>query len=200
MKIYHVPGTRSVRPVWLAFELGLKIDVEIIDFSSEYRDSKAWRDISPAGKVPALVDGDLKMFESGAMVDYILARYGEGRLAPSLESQDYAKYRQWCWFAEATLIRPLGLYRLLRARSEPVDSLIDEAQRKFADSLQAVELCLHDRTYLLGEEFTAADVMMGYSLALVERLLTDEQHNIRNYLSVLAQRPAYKRVAQIGKN
>ena len=96
MKIYHVPGTRSVRPVWLAFELGLKIDVEIIDFSSEYRDSKAWRDISPAGKVPALVDGDLKMFESGAMVDYILARYGEGRLAPSLESQDYAKYRQWC--------------------------------------------------------------------------------------------------------
>ena len=200
MKIYHVPGTRSVRPVWLAFELGLKVDVEIIDFSPDYRDSKAWRDISPAGKVPALVDGDLNMFESGAMVDYILARYGEGRLAPRLESRDYAKYRQWCWFAEATLIRPLGLYRLLRARSEPVDSLVDEARRKFSDSLHAVELCLHDRTYLLGEEFSAADIMMGYSLALVERLLTDEQQNIRNYLSVLAERPAYKRVAKIGKS
>ena len=83
IKMYHVRGTRSVRPLWLCYELDLPVELEPIDFSSEYRDAPAWRAISPAGKVPALSDGDLVMFESGAMVSYILERYGEGRLRPT---------------------------------------------------------------------------------------------------------------------
>ena len=82
LKIFHVPGTRSFRPIWLCYELDLSVDVEPIDFSSSFRDSNEWRAISPAGKVPAMIDGDLRMFESGAIVDYILERYGEGRLQP----------------------------------------------------------------------------------------------------------------------
>lgn len=197
MKIYHVPGTRSVRPIWLAFELGLSVEIETIDFSSSYRNSEEWRRISPAGKIPALTDGDLNVFESGAMIDYILARYGEGRLAPGPVDPKYAAYRQWSWFAEATLIRPLGLYRVLRARSEPVEALIDEAESKFRDSLAAVEAQLLGQDYLLGDEFTAADIMMGYSLALAERLLTDDEPNIRGYLGRLRVRPAYKKIVEL---
>ena len=69
-------GTRSVRPIWLCHELELPVEIEPIDFAPAFRDSAQWRAISPAGKVPAMVDGDLTMFESGAMVDYILERYG----------------------------------------------------------------------------------------------------------------------------
>lgn len=196
LKIFHVPGTRSVRPVWLCFELNLKIEVDLIDFSSEFRESGKWRAISPAGKVPAMVDGDISMFESGAMVDYILERYGNGKLQPRLETAERAAYRQWCWFAEATLIRPLGLYRLLRARNEPVGELVDEAELKFRDALSAVEAELQGREYLL-DRFSAADIMMGYSVALTEKLLGDDYPNLQSYLGRIRSRDAFQRVLEL---
>ena len=197
MQIFHVPGTRSVRPIWLCFELGIEVEVTAIDFSAEYRASEEWRAISPAGKVPALIDGDLRMFESGAMMDYILERYADGRLAPEPGTIDFALYRQWCWFAEATLIRPLGLYRILRARKEPVGYLIDEAERKFHDSLAALEAELAGKQFVLGQEFCAADIMLGYSVGLTEPMLDDRYPHLRAYLERLKTRAAYVRVTEI---
>ncbi|MEM6710607.1 MAG: glutathione S-transferase family protein [Pseudomonadota bacterium] len=196
LTIYHVPGMRSVRPVWLCYELELEVDVELIDFSRSYRDSDAWRAISPAGKVPALVDGDLTMLESGAMVDYILERYGAGRLQPDLSYKDRAHYRQWCWFAEATLIRPLGLVRVLHTPREAASALIDEADRKLHEALALVEAALVDRDYLQ-HDFTAADIMMGYSIALVEQLLDGRYPNLTAYLGRLKSREAYQRVVRL---
>lgn len=168
-----------------------------MDFSPEFRNSSQWRAISPAGKVPALVDGDLSMFESGAMVDYILERYGNGRLQPAPGTNESAAYRQWCWFAEATLVRPLGLVRLLRARDESIDTLIDEAEAKCRESLAAVESVLTDRPYLLGEDFSAADIMMGYSVAMAQPLLADRYPNLAAYVRRLMAREAYQRLASL---
>jgi len=180
LTVYHVPGTRSVRPIWLCYELDLPVKVEQIDFSSEYRNSKEWRAISPAGKVPALIDDDLVMFESGAMIDYILERYGGGRLHPQSGTSQSAHYRQWCWFAEATLIRPLGLYRVLRAKSEKIENLVVEAKDKFEACLAVVEDTLADRPYLLGPEFTAADIWMD--LRRIElQVFTDNEPGRRLY-------------------
>jgi len=198
LKIFHVPGTRSVRPIWLCYELGVPVEVEPIDFSAEFRSSDAWRRISPAGKVPAMIDGDLTLFESGAMVDYILERYGDGRLRPAPGTPASALDHQWCWFAEATLIRPLGLYRVLRAKeSDSMADLIAETEGKFRDSLNVVENALLNRNYLLGDEFGAADIMMGYSVALIERLLDDRYPATRAYLARLKSRDAYQRVAAL---
>ncbi len=197
LKIFHVPGTRSVRPIWLCYELNVPVDVQPIDFSPKFRDTEEWRSISPAGKVPAMIDGDLRMFESGAMVDYILERYGEGRLRPVPGTPESALHHQWCWFAEATLIRPLGLYRVLRAKDENVADLIAEAEGKFRDSLRAVEGALVDRQYLVGDEFGAADIMMGYSVALVERLLDDRYPRSAEYLARLKLRDAYQKVLSL---
>ena len=108
MKIYHVPGSRSVRVIWLCEELGLPCEVETIDFSPEFRATPAWRAKSPTGKVPALDDDGFTIFESGAMVQYILARYGNGRLHPTQGWDAGARHLQWSWFAEATFARPLG--------------------------------------------------------------------------------------------
>ncbi|MEQ8992651.1 MAG: glutathione S-transferase family protein [Pseudomonadales bacterium] len=199
LKVFHVAGTRSVRPVWLCYELDLPVLVEQIDFTSEYRDSKEWRAISPAGKVPALIDDDLVMFESGAMVDYILERYGDGRLRPQPGTAQSAHYHQWCWFAEATLIRPLGLYRVLRAKNETVESLVSEGKRKFDACLAVVEDTLADRRYMIGSEFTAADVMMGYSVAMVERLLGKDYPNTTEYLRRLKDRAAYQKVLSLAE-
>jgi len=109
-----------VRPIWLCYELDLAFEIEPIDFSPAFRNSPAWRAISPAGKVPAMTDGEMTMFESGAMVDYILERYGEDRLRPALGTVESAIHHQWCWFAEANLSRPLGLNRILKAKADNV--------------------------------------------------------------------------------
>ena len=75
VKIYHVPGTRSIRAIWACEELGVPYEAVPVDFTPAFRNSPEWRAISPTGKVPAMEDGDLVMFESGAMVDAILERH-----------------------------------------------------------------------------------------------------------------------------
>lgn len=199
LKIFHVPGTRSVRPIWLCYELGLPVEVEQIDFSPEFRQSKQWQEISPAGKVPALIDDDLTMFESGAMVDYLLERYAGGRLHPKPGTKESALHHQWCWFAEATLVRPLGLHRVQRAAKDDIAVLIAEGKEKARLCLEVVENALAGQDYLLGEEFGACDIMMGYSIGLVEKLLEDKHPNTIAYLSRLKSRDAYQQVSNISK-
>ncbi len=195
LKIYHVRGTRSVRPIWLCYELDLPIKIEPIDFSPAFRNSPEWRAISPAGKVPAMTDGDMTMFESGAMVDYILERYGDGRLRPAPGTAESAIHHQWCWFSEATLARPLGLNRLLRHEAERNETVAADGEQKARVCLEAVDQAVSDRDFLLGSEFGAADIMMGYSLQLVANLkVLDEQYpNAQAYLERLKSRDACTR-------
>ncbi len=191
IQIYHAPGTRSVRPIWLCFELGLEIEIITIPFTPQYLQSEDWRAISPAGKLPVLRDDDLVMFESGAMMDYILDRYGNGELRPQLGTKEAALHQQWCWFAESTLARPLGMNRMLRRDDADLASV---ARTKVEDCLSLVESALVDRDFLLGN-FYSADIMMGYSLELTHRfqILNESYPNALSYLSSLKQRDACKR-------
>jgi glutathione S-transferase len=184
-----------VRPIWLCYELELPIEIEPIDFSPAFRNSQKWRAISPAGKVPAMTDGDMTMFESGAMVDYILERYGEGRLQPTPGTVESAFHHQWCWFSEATLDRPLGPHRLLKSAAARDEAIAADAEQKARACLDAVDQALADRKFLLGSEFGAADIMMGYSLQLVAHLdvLDDQYPNAQAYLERLKSRDACRR-------
>lgn len=192
LRIYHSPGTRSVRPIWLCFELGLAVEIMPVDFSPAYRNTPEWRAISPVGKLPVLTDGELTMFESGAMVDYILDRYGEGRLRPARGTTARALCQQWCWFSEATLLRPLGLAALQR---DPPEAVVGAALTKTREAIGVVDAALVGRAYLLGAKFTSADVMMGYALALLEHLrLLDDNHfgHAAAYLTRLRTREAFQ--------
>lgn len=192
VKIYHAPGTRSIRPIWLCFELELDIEIERVDFKPEFLNSPEWRAISPAGKLPILQDDGLTMFESGAMIEYLLDRYGNGRLRPMPGTLESAIYHQWTWFSESTLARPLGINRMLRAREEAGSELAADAIKKVETSLDVVERALEDRDYLLGEAFCAADIMMGYSLELTRRfkILNQDRPTTSAYLERLKMRDA----------
>lgn len=197
LTIYHAPGTRSVRPLWLCYELDLPVAVEQVEFSPDYLKSAAWRQISPAGKVPVMIDDGLRMYESGAMVQYILEKYGNGALQPAAGSAERAAYHQWCWFSEATLTRPLGL-KLLRTPKEHFGVLVSEAAEKFFAALTMVEAELEKRRFLVDDTFTAADIMMGYAIIIVESALDDNYPHLRQYLNRLTARDAYQRVLQHG--
>lgn len=193
LTLYHVSGTRSVRTLWLCYELELEFELVNIDFSRKYRDGPHWRAISPAGKVPALRDDELTLFESGAMQSYLLERYGAGRLQPPPGTTQSALLHQWCWFAEATLTRPIGLHRILRSGDAESSVLVAEGKRKARDALAAVEGALVQTDYLLGRDFSAADIMMGYSLGLLETLLDDSLPVCKAYLGRVRARPACAR-------
>jgi len=197
LQIYHVTGTRGMRVIWLCEELGIDYEVTKIDFSAEFRGSDEWRALSPVGKVPIMVDGDMVMFESGAMVEYVLDRYGGGRLRPMAGTVLHAMYLQWSWFAEATFARPLG--EIVNHRREfpgdaEVPAVVEEMKSRAIVCLGALEDVLSDRKFLLGAQFCAADIMMGYTLIIAHafKVLGPDHPNVQTYFNRLSERPGFR--------
>lgn len=203
LTIYHVPGTRGVRPIWLCEELQIPYTVVSVDFSPKFRASAEWRAMNPVGKVPVLRDQlegqseDLLIFESGAMVQYILDRYGKGQLQPPPGSPEHALYLQWSWFAEATFARPLGEI-VNHSREFPderrIDDVVAEMQARAELSAKALGDEMSDKPFILGETFSAADIMLGYTVMLAERFLPEGlPDSLLPYWQRLSSRPAYQK-------
>ena len=199
IEIYHVPGTRGVRPIWLCAELGVDYRVIDVDFSASYRSSPEWRRMNPVGKVPVMVDTDadgLMFFESGAMVQYLLDRFDQGSLEPERGSPDHALYLQWSWFAEATFARPLGeIVNHLREfpDEQKSEAAIEEMRNRARLCLHALTPQLKQRDYIVGDSFSAADIMLGYSVMLATKYLPEPLPNeVADYWNRLSERPAYK--------
>jgi glutathione S-transferase len=199
IEIYHVPGTRGVRPIWLCAELGVDYRVIDVDFSASYRSSPEWRRMNPVGKVPVMVDTDadgLMFFESGAMVQYLLDRFDQGSLEPERGSPDHALYLQWSWFAEATFARPLGeIVNHLREfpGEQKSEAAIEEMRNRARLCLHALTPQLKQRDYIVGDRFSAADIMLGYSVMLATKYLPEPLPNeVADYWNRLSERPAYK--------
>jgi glutathione S-transferase len=199
IEIYHVPGTRGVRPIWLCAELGVDYRVIDVDFSASYRSSPEWRRMNPVGKVPVMVDTDadgLMFFESGAMVQYLLDLFDQGSLEPERGSPDHALYLQWSWFAEATFARPLGeIVNHLREfpGEQKSEAAIEEMRNRARLCLHALTPQLKQRDYIVGDRFSAADIMLGYSVMLATKYLPEPLPNeVADYWNRLSERPAYK--------
>ena len=197
IQIFHSPNTRGVRPIWACEELGLEYQVVPVDFSPEYRATEEWRAMNPTGKVPVLRDGDVTMFESGAMVQYLLDTYGNGRLAPAVSDSEYPIYLQWFWFSEATLSRPLGEV-VNHGREFPGDKAIPEVlaemRQRGVVCVEAVAAYMEGRTFLVNETFSAADIMMGYGLLLCDMLIPGKMPDtLLPYWQSLQERPGFKR-------
>lgn len=199
IEIYHVPNTRGIRPIWLCAELEIAYTVIDVDFSASYRSSPEWRQMNPVGKVPVLVDTDaenLTFFESGAMVQYLLDRYGQGLLQPEPGTPEHALYLQWCWFAEATFARPLGeIVNHLREFPGELtnEAALEEMRNRGRLCIEALVLELSQRDYIAGENFSAADIMLGYSVMLATKFIPEPlPAPVNGYWQRLSERPAFK--------
>jgi glutathione S-transferase len=202
IEIYHVPGTRGIRPIWACEELGLDYQVLPVDFSPEYRASPEWRRLNPVGKVPVMADGELTMFESGAMVQYLLDRYGDGRLQPAPGTAEHAHYLQWCWFAEATFARPLGEivnHRRALPKENQSEVALEEMRQRTWLCVAALEEPLRSREWLLESGFSGADIMLGYTLMLVDVLAPgDLPPSVARYWSALSARDGFIKARAAG--
>ena len=195
--IYHAPGTRSIRVIWLCEELQIPYEVVTVDFSATYRATPEWRRLNPVGKVPAMTDGGVSMFESGAMVDFILERYGNGRLRPHRARPTAAQYLQWSWFAEATFARPLGdiaQHTVVKPEAERIPAVVADARTRALTCMDALEAAVPGGRYLINGAFTASDIMMGYTLILARRfkVLTPTTYpNVNAYMARLETHPGF---------
>ena len=202
IKIYHAPNTRSIRIIWLCEELALPYEIIKIDFSPAYRSSPEYRALNPVGKVPVMSDGDFTIFESGAMVEYLLERYGNGRLRPAAGTPESGLYLQWSWFAEATFARPLGdmaQHSFVKPEAQRLPAVVEDGRARALLCMGAVEAAVPGGRYIVGGTFTAADIMMGYTLFLAKRfdMLSPLMYpNVCAYNTRLEQHPGFAKAKQ----
>lgn len=193
LKIYHSPGTRGFRVIWVCEELSVPYEIVPVNFAAEYRATLEWRALNPVGKVPVMVDGETTMFESCAMMQYVLDRYGDGRLQPAKDDPTYAHYLQWCWFAEATLARPLGEIVNHRREFKPeLDAVVAEMKSRATSCIAALDAAVAGRSYLLGETMSAADLSICYAMRGYRRMVTETlPPTLQAYFDRVTALPSY---------
>ena len=213
--VHHLNNSRSQRVLWLLEELGVEYDIRRYQ-----RDAKTMlappelRKVHPLGKSPVITDGDLTIAESGAIVEYLVERFGNGRLIPTAGSSEKIRYTYWLHFAEGS-VQPLLLLKLIFGRiakapmpffARPVAKAISrnvtesfvrpnlDRQLDYMDS----ELAQH--AWFAGAEFTAADIQMSFPLeAAVARGGLDERRpHLMGFLKRIHERPAYRKAIERG--
>jgi glutathione S-transferase len=200
LTIYHLEASRSGRIIWLAEELGLEYKLETFKRTSQRMAPPEYKALHPLGRSPVIRDGELVLAESGAIVEYLLARYGRGRLVPDVNSPDYAQYLFWLHFAEGTLMAHfIGVY-LLDAAGVKDHAMRQGIVANFAKDLGFAEDVLAKQPFLAGKHFTGADIVMSYGLTAARHFrdsLPPYPH-IESYAAKLAERPAFKKAQSFG--
>lgn len=197
MKLYHAPNTRSVRIVWLLEELGLPYELERFKLGDPAMRAPDYARVHPMGRVPALQDGDTTIFESGAIVQYVLARHGRGRLVPETASPDFPQYLQWLHYAEGMIMPPVNsivVETILLPPERRNQVNVDRATKLLSRMLSAVDAHLAGREFLAGE-FSGADIMTGHACTVARRLGADvsDKPHVAAYIERLNGRPALQR-------
>lgn len=197
MKLYFAPGSRAVRVAWCLEELGLDYEIERFTLGDKAMRGPDYLAKHPMGRVPALEDGEILLFESGAIIQYLVARYGNGRLHPPVDTPEFALYLQWLHYAEGMIMPPMNaivVETILLPEDRRSEVHAKRATKLLGQMLHAVNLHLADHAYLAGD-FSAADLMTGHAVIMAERLGADiaDKPNLRPYIDRLTARPAFQR-------
>ncbi len=213
--VHHLNNSRSQRVLWLLEELGLPYEVKRYQ-----RDPKTMlappelRAVHPLGKSPVIEDGELKLAESGAILEYLAGRYDDGRLVPAAGTPERLSYTYWMHYAEGSAMPPL-LMKLVfkRIESGPMPFFVRPVARgiarrvldgfvepNIARHLDFMEGELRERDWFAGAEFSAADIQMSFPLegAAARGGLDASRPKLMGFLNRIHARPAYRRAIEAG--
>ena len=198
LTIHHLGISQSDRVVWLCEELEIPYDFVRYERTAVNLTPPAYRALHPSGTAPVITDGDVTLAESGAIIEYIIARYGKGRLAVGPDSPDFADYLYWMHYANGSFMAG-GILKFCLGVLEvdPVNETVRDINTRYARGFDMVERHLATKPYLAGKEFTAADIIMLFPLTTM-RLFTpmdiSDYPNIRAYLQRIGERPGLQRM------
>lgn len=213
--VHHLEDSRSQRVLWLLEELGVDYEIKLYK-----RDPKTMlgpeslKQIHPLGKSPVLEDDGRAIAESGAIIEYLVEHYGDGRLIPPAGSDERLAYTYWLHYSEGSLM-PLMLLKLIFDRlayppmplvMRPAAALIAMGVKgkfvapRLKDQLDFIEGELAKSSWFAGDEFTAADIQMSFPLeaAVARNAIGEDRPNIRNFVKTIHARPAYQRALERG--
>lgn len=198
LTVHHLNESRSQRILWLLEELELPYEIV-----AHTRDPKtrlappSLLAVHPLGKSPVIVDGGLTVIESGAIIDYVIRRHGEGRLAPDPASADFDRYQQWLHYAEGSAMLPLMLNMYVGRLGEAGAPLHPRIQGEIANHLSFVNDHLAGREYFVGEALTGADIQMSFVPEVAKAMgkLPDYPH-MAAWIERMHARPAWSKALE----
>ena len=202
MKLYFTPGTRAVASAWLMYELGLDFELHRFEgLGDPAMRGPEFLKISPNGRVPVLEDGDVRLFESTAIAQYLVARHGGGKLAPDVSSPEFPAYLQWLHYGEGMIMGHVNNHVVETVILKPERRSEEHAKRALrlmARMVQAVDAHMKGRDYLAGG-FTAADTITGHACIVCRRAGVDyaPMPRLQAYIERLEARPALRKALEI---
>lgn len=195
LKLYHCAETRSMRSLWLLNELQVPFELIEMPFDLSVIRSKGYLAVHPLGRVPCLTDGGFRLFESGAIAEYLCERYPQGGLGRLAGHPERYEWLQWIHYAETIAVHAAALVqqRFFIAPAERSAVIAKLEGRRLEKGVQVLEAPLKESDYLLRSGFSAADVGVGYSLHLADRLIDLARFpGISRYLERLRLRPSFR--------
>ena len=213
--VHHLNNSRSQRVLWLLEELGVPYEIKKYQRDSETMLAPPeLQKVHPLGKSPVITDGEATLAESGAIIEYLLERYGNGRLVPAAGTPERLRYRYWLHFAEGSAMPPL-LLKLIFERlkitkmpffAKPVargiankvlGTMVDPNLKRQLDFMEAE---LGQSEWFAGQEFSAADIQMSFPVeASAQRAGLDASRpKLVAFLKRIHARPAYRRALERG--
>jgi glutathione S-transferase len=200
--LHHLNMSTSERIIWLCEELGLPYELVVHQRDSETGLApQSLKAIHPAGRSPVIVDGDVVLAETSAIVEYILTKHGDNRLSITGERANFADYLFWFHFANASFMASLSLdFFATRIGQRGNDALTQALVSRASHAYELVEARLASVPYFAGSEFSAADVMMVFPLTTMRRGVPRDLGafpHLRAYLTRIGSRPAYQRAMKL---
>ena len=213
--VHHLNNSRSQRILWLLEELGLDYEIKRYERDkTTMRAPASLRQVHPLGKSPVITDGDVTVAESGAIVEYLVERYGKGRLIPAAGTPDRRRFTYWLHFAEGTAMPPLVMKLVFnRIETGPMPFFVRPIAKKIsatvkntfidpeiAQQLSYMETEIANTDWFAGTEFSAADIQMSFPLeaAASRGGLGDSYPKLTDFLKRIHARDAYKRALKRG--
>ena len=195
LTLHHLNDSRSQRILWLLEELGTPYEMKRYQRNAQTRLAPPELEaVHPLGKSPVITDGDVTIAESGAVVDYIIRHYGEGRLMPAAGSADYEAYNEWLHYSEGSAMLPLMLNLYVSRLKEAGAPLHPRIDSEMANHLGYVDGALKGREFLVGNSLTGADIQMSFVAEMAD--IYDKlgpYPSLSAWLSRMHVRPAFQR-------
>lgn len=201
LKLHFAPNSRASRISWLLEELELPYELNRMAFHPKDLKSDEHRARHPLGRIPVLEDGDVSIYESGAIVEYILERHKNGGLKPAVDSSEYPLYLQWFHYCEGMVMPPVNtivVQTILLPEDRRDEKVLAQAQRLLTKAWGPVDEALAGKDYLIGD-FSGADIMLGHAAFMSNRLgcIPEEMANLKAYVDRISARPAFDKAIKM---
>ena len=193
--LHYCSNSRAERVLWLLEELELQYNLNKIKFHPSELKSEEHRSRHPLGRIPVLEDKNITIYESGAIIEYLIAKHSDGSLKPAVNEEKFSQYLQWFHYCEGMIMPPMNtivVHTLILPEERRNEEVLRQAKSLLSKALNPVNVLLSDNEYLI-DTFSGVDFMLGHALYMSNKLgcVSEKMNNIIRYINLLNSRKAF---------